>query len=479
MSSPALEPKNSSTQATEVSALDPAAPQTFLQAVPESVKLYPFLLLNLTAYSLASGDAVKLMARHWGATEAYMGILMAIIPASNLIQLVAAPFIERVGLKRFVFFGQILRNLSNILLAVLPFVALSLFGYKMALVALLVVMVLFDLSHGLAFAPWMTWLTHLVPEKWRGRYFSIEQLMIGLGMMFIAWASGEILGKEKDNVRYGTLLAVGAACGCLSLMLLARLKSPPKLVEKKDAAGEKNAAVPMISWIADIFRIASFRKYMLVVVSHQLMLSLGGFGFMFLNEDLKIDQALMMKMGAVGTLGNILSVYFWGVLADKYGSKPIMALAYRLVIIGPVFWLITALLMPKVTPLFVGLIIASGLLMAAGLTGYVIVGFRYVMSSVPQEKMVYGTVMYNQTVQLTATLGPLMWGFLLKMTKGLNLTIGPLHIHRFVLMYGLMVGFAIIAKMMIWRLDNKESDATATTVLRDVLSDPIGIFRQK
>ena len=180
----------------------------FRNAVPEYRRIYSFDVLNLGAYYCAAGPALGLYIKYLGASTTYMGLVMACMPACQLLQFFVASHIERWGIKRVMIGSLMLRNCIHLLLALLPFLAgwgIAMggpSGTRLLLGALFVVLLGFDLCQGLGFAGWMAWVNWLVPEKFRGRYFAFEQMMNNIAKI---WAS-------RWRARAGDLFAEGGPC---------------------------------------------------------------------------------------------------------------------------------------------------------------------------------------------------------------------------------------------------------------------------
>lgn len=444
--------------------------QSFQAAVPEYLRIYGFDVLNLGAYYCAAGPALGLYIKYLGGSTTYMGVVMACMPACQLLQVFVAPHLERWGIKRVMLTSLIIRNLMHLLMAILPFLAGLLvakggahgggfFAQPTALMlaALFVIMLGFDLCQGLGFSGWMTWVNYLVPEKFRGRYFAFEQMMNNLGQMAFSGIAGWILGVQGNHRNYGTLFMLGAVCGWASIVFLGRISASPK----KSVKPEFNSL--NLSWVRTVWSVLGFRRLMYVIWAHQLMLSVGYFLIYFQKDTLHLSDQFLMMMNTVGIVGGVLSVYVWGSLADRFGSKPVMALAYYLILGVSAYWVALGLGLPFAQK---PLLIFVQFLYVAGLQGYVVTNMRYVLGSLPSDRMVYGTIFYNLTVQVSTMVGAMFWGsFLdLPMLRALAGSYFGLRMDRFTVVFALMLLLALLARFFVHRLSNNESQANALKV---------------
>jgi len=450
--------------------------KSFAQAVPEFGRIYGFDVLNLGAYYGAAGPVLALYIKYLGGSPTFMGLVMACMPACQLTQLFVAPHIEQWGIKRTMLASLALRNAMHTVLAILPFLAgwmlgsnpLGLaqasapggfFGLPGAtlLLVLFFVMLGFDLCQGLGFSGWMPWVTWLVPEKYRGRYFAFEQMMNNLGQMAFSGVAGWILGEQGSHGNYGSIFAIGAVCGWISLVFLGRITPSPR-------SADRPAAHSMdLRWMKAVWQITPFRRMMYVIWAHQLMLSVGYFFIFFQKDVLHLTDSFLMAATTVGIAGGLLSVYVWGSLADRFGSKPVMALSYYIVLGINAYWVALALGLPLSQK---PVLIAVQFLTVAGLQGYVVTNMRYVLGSLPKDKMVFGTVFYNLTVQVSTMVGAMLWGRVLDLSfiQNIHLTFHNFRLDRFGVVFGCMLLLAILARFMVHRLENRESQSTAGEV---------------
>lgn len=453
-----------------IAADSPAEERTFRQAVPDYLRIYSFDVFNLGAYYCAAGPALGLYIKYLGGSTTYMGLVMACMPACQLLQLFVAPHLESWGIRRVMMGSLALRNVMHLLLALLPFLAMWLAGggvgagggfslsAGMLLGALFVVMLGFDLCQGLGFSGWMTWVNWLVPERYRGRYFAFEQMMNNMGQICFSGVAGWILGSQGTHGNYGSLFLLGAVCGWASIAFLARVSPIPKKSAKPEFGTFD------LSWMGTVWRVPAFRRVIYVICAHQLMLSVGYFFIYFQKDILRLTDQFIMVINTVGIAGGLLSVYVWGNLADRFGSKPVMALAYYLVFAVIGFWVALGLGLPLAQA---PLLLLVQFLYIAGLQGYVVTNMRYVLGSLPADRMVYGTVFYNLTVQVSTMVGAMFWGGFLDLPflKNLNLDSGGLRVDRFTVVFGCMLLFTLLARYFIHRLANSESRANSIHVL--------------
>lgn len=449
---------------------------TLRTAIPDWRSIFGYNLFFLTSFFAIAGAPIYLMARSWGASELFIGALAAVMPATQIAQVFVAPYLEHVSFKRFMLIGLLLRNSFYIVVAALPFL---LYAGKvqiaMALGLLMVFMVLVDFSHGISQTPWMTWISQLVPERWRGRYFSIEQLMSNIGQIVFTLGSGVIIGAHPNNLRYGLYLASGLLAGWISLLFLRHIRSVPPLVclEKKQKVNPLD-----LSWMAALLKIVPYRRMLLVILGNQIMVTMGSFAILFNTEELGIRQDLLITLGTAGPIGSALAVYAWGSLADRFGSRPIMALAYRFVVLHCLLALILALAMPKSMTLILIITTLGTFSFSIGIIGYAITNYRYLLGSAPKERLIYASVLYGLTAQVSTAIGPPLWGKFLMLTKGVQYQFGVLHIHRYSMLYLAMFIVSLATLYCISRLENRESDATPSAVLRYALIHAPGEMRK-
>src|ERR1051325_1841591 len=92
-----------------------------------------------------------------------------------------------------------------------------------------------------------------------------------------------------------------------------------------------------------------FCGYMLFVGMWGLFLNMGlPFYTVYLIRDLEFDVGDTVVLSTLSTLGGILTLRSWGLLSDRFGSRPVQYVcASAWILIGLIGWLITGPRLPQ------------------------------------------------------------------------------------------------------------------------------------
>ena len=121
-------------------------------------------------FVVLTGGAFQIgFARHIGANDFVLGLLAGLPAAVGLLQIPASLYIERRGeRRRFVAFSA---GAGRLALAALALVALFL-PSSLKLVAFLILLILSSALLTITVPAWTSWMSDLVPNEARGRYFA-------------------------------------------------------------------------------------------------------------------------------------------------------------------------------------------------------------------------------------------------------------------------------------------------------------------
>ncbi|MBN2254641.1 MAG: hypothetical protein JW736_02955 [Deltaproteobacteria bacterium] len=124
-------------------------------------------------------------------------------------------------------------------------------------------MVLIFLSYifaSVSYVSWLSWITDLVPEGIRGRFFGTRNMLNGVAGIFFLIIFGEILDVLHDrawgplNIGFGITFTFAVIFGLVSLVFVNRISEPEEL----DGAGGQPLAN---RHVLQPFHEVNFRKF--------------------------------------------------------------------------------------------------------------------------------------------------------------------------------------------------------------------------
>ena len=362
-------------------------------------------------FSLGSGGFMAAYALALGANNLQVGILAALPPIAQVIQLPAVLAVERFRRRKAIGLpAWFLSQLVWLPIGAVPFV-LDTPG-SLAITAVIILLAL----RGLFNPVWVifsgSWLRDLVPPDAMGRYhgqrlalMTTAVVLVGLGgSLFVQWWQG-FASPDHQIYAYSFLLIGGwAVFGLASPSLVAFAKEP-----LMPAAPESNRST--LSIILDPLRDRNFRRLFrfLIIWNFALNLAVPFFAVYMLTR-LGLSLPMVIGFTMLSQVTNVLFVRVWGAMADRLGSKTVMSLSaslYLLVIIG---WIFTTNPEPHVltVPLLVALHIFAGVAAA----GVLLTVQTLALKTAPTGKATPYVGLANIATGLGAGISPIIGGAL-------------------------------------------------------------------
>jgi len=163
--------------------------------------------------TLTSGIFLVAFGLQLGASNTVIGLLAAIPPLAELIQMPAISVVERVRNRRLICVGaSIIARLFWIIIALIPF----LFGPAAAVPVLIMSLILYGSISAISHCSWNSWMRDLVPQEILGSFFSRRMslsLALGIVLSLGAGAVIDIIQKNTDFTHfYGIKKNMAFAC---------------------------------------------------------------------------------------------------------------------------------------------------------------------------------------------------------------------------------------------------------------------------
>ena len=292
-------------------------------------------------FSLGSGGFMAAYALALGANNLQVGILAALPPVSQAMQLPSILLVEKLRVRKAIGLPSwFLAQLMWLPIAAVPFV-LDTPG-SAAIGAVIVLLAL----RGLFTSVWVTsqtsWMRDLVPQNMLGRFYStrlammtVAVVLVGLGgSFFVAWWQG-MAPPDQAIFAYSFLLLGGWLAFGLVGPALAGFSREPLMPPAPEA--DRSA----LSIILEPLRDANFRSLLRFLLFWNFALNLAvPFFAVYMLTRLGFSLPMVIGFTMLSQISNVLFARVWGAMADRFGIKTVLSLAaslYLLVIIGWVF----------------------------------------------------------------------------------------------------------------------------------------------
>ncbi|MDE2768997.1 MAG: MFS transporter, partial [Chloroflexota bacterium] len=361
------------------------------------------------ADGLISGGFLAAFALLLGASNVHIGILTALPPILQPVQLIAVVLIERLRMRKpFAVMSYFIAYAAWIPVALIPFILEV--PHAGAVTLLLVFVALRGIAQAFLNPSWIGWIRDIVPQDVMGSFFSqrmriatIAAAVAGLvGAFYIDWWAGRVPEPEKIYgysyaMLFGSILLGFGAVGFMARMPEPRMVAPE---------GQRPTIAQML---AAPLRDANYRQLMsfLMVWSLASQLAVPFFSVYMLTK-LEMPLSAVVGLAVLSQATSVLFVNVWGGYVDRFGSKVVLSISsslYLLVILG---WTFTTT--PEAHALTVPLLIVLHFLIGIASAGINLASTTIRMKMAPQAQSTSYLTGASLAASLGAGIGPILGG---------------------------------------------------------------------
>jgi len=404
---------------------------------PGALNVNGFSFFNAVSFQIVLGAPVILFAKSLGASSFVLGTIAALTPLLNILQLLAARFLHRVGYKRFLLSGWGARTFFTFCIAVLPLLPGLSIPTRLGL--LIAALFCFNLLRGFSAGAWLPWLTALVPAPVRGRFLSRDNAFMHLGCLAALLLSAWVMTGSVEADEYAAVFGIGLLSALVSLWFVHRIPE----VESAEDRKQSGVAVP---WGA-MLRFPPFAKLLWFTTIYMTVIgSLGVFTVEYLVVRGKFAESMILLLSAWSFVGALAGLAITAPRLDATGSKPWLRhglVIMALVILG--WFFLAAGLLPGWPALVAGLNFFGGL--AGAIFG--VANTRIMMGSVPAMGRNHFFALFTVVSGLGLGGAPMVWGAMLDTLGTLDVVLGVMTVNRYSVYFAALVVLAWLALRLI------------------------------
>jgi HEAT repeat protein/MFS family permease len=409
---------------------------------------------NLTGGALLTG-----LALHVGATKPQIGILFSMPALANLVQPLASLWVERLKSRKT--YVAVLAGLARVLLSLS---VLTLFIPKHFQVPYLFLIMLVSSISGACTGPaWSTWMSDMVPEDIRGKYFANRNVIMNIVGMFIGLIAGKTLDLLHGNTGFLILYSTGLVFAILNALSFIWQYEPPHNV---DVAHRPKLRVTYLLPL----RNRQFMRLILFYASWTFATGIAGpFYAVFMINELKIPYFQIYIFVAINTVMLVLASPVWGYLSDKFGNKFIVKLSTIVITFFPIVWVFNTPQNYMFIPIlhFFGGIISAGMNLAS---------FNLFLGAAPRKNKAVYMSLWAAITGGVGFIAPIIGGFLTKIFAKYELVIGTFVLGDLQMLFLISAGLIFITSYLLPEVKESKT-ASVGTVLRQVGTfNPLGWF---
>jgi len=353
---------------------------------------------------LTGGAFLVAFAIKLGASNLVIGLLAAIGPLAQLLQLPSIFLVEKIRNRRaIVVLAAGLSRLCWLLIALIPFF----FGGKIGLAILLGAMIVASALGAVSGCSWNSWMRDLIPQNILGSFFSKRmRIATGVGIALSLGAAVYLdlwkkLLAKYEIYGYSILFLVGFAAGALGLYFLARTpeKRMPKAEEKPK----------ILRLLAQPFKDENFRKLIAFMCSWNFAVNLAGPFFMvYMLKRLGLSMSFIIGLSIVSQVLNFAFLRIWGKFTDSFSNKSVLAICGPLFMFCILAWTFTT--MPEKYVLTIPLLIIIHVVMALSSAGVSLASGNISLKLAPQGQATAYLATNTIVNSVAAGIAPILGG---------------------------------------------------------------------
>lgn len=291
--------------------------------------------ISLTTGAFQTGFALFL-----GCTPFWIGALGGIPAIAGLVQLFSSYLAERYGSRKpLVLWFAVISRLLWVPILLIPFVL-----PRTAWVASFLILTFVSSLLANVYMPlWTAWISDLVPEQNRGRYFGQRNMYGGWVGLLVPIAGGYFLDAATKQQEMSQPMAFAVIFSAATLFALGSfglgLQSPDVPQARPGVDGQPRPSA--LAYYRAPFADRNFQKILVyaavIIVSQSIA---GQFFTVYQLQYLGLNYTAYQLFTGIATLTALLAMPLWGYLADKYGNKPILIICCALISVPPLLWVL-------------------------------------------------------------------------------------------------------------------------------------------
>lgn len=365
--------------------------------------------------SLTGGAILVALALELGAGAAAIGLLMAIGPAAQLLQIPAIVLIDRSARRKLlVVLGSLVGRTCMLSIALLPLLAPA----ELAVPLLLLLLSGFFAFGAVSGCAFNSWMRDFIPEDMVGRYFGRRMALatlIGAALTLAAGLGMEVGSRYLDDRRwlFAGLYLVGGIVGLVGVLFLARTPEPRM---------PRHVPQGLLRVLGEPFREQNFRMLLAFAGtwSFAIHLAVPFFAFYMLRR-LEMSLLLVLILSVLSQGVNVIFFRIWGGLADRFSNKSVLGISGSMFLFSILLW--PFLTLPDAHALTLTMLVIIHVLIGVAAAGINLCTGNIALKLAPAGRSTAYLASHALTIGIAAAAAPLLAGTAMAFLEGQRLTL--------------------------------------------------------
>jgi MFS family permease len=188
---------------------------------------------------------------------------------------------------------------------------------------------------------WLSWMSSLVPEEIRGRYFGLRNSVLGiitisltiLGGYFLDWSRKHFPAIPPTR-SFEALFIVAISAGLVSLFFLRR--------QADISAPAPGPSSNLSRLFTEPLRQDNFKRFIRFALFWAFAVNFSSpFFIIYMLTDLKLNYTMISIYTVCSAIADFIGMGIWGHISDRFGNRSIIIVTSLLVTVLPAIWLFT------------------------------------------------------------------------------------------------------------------------------------------
>lgn len=351
---------------------------------------------------LTTGAFLVAFALHLGASNMTIGLIAAIGPLAQILQIPAVYLINYVQSRRMLtVLSAVFGRAFWLLVAVLPWLVPSPFRIPLLLISLFGYFALGAVT-GCAFN---SWIRDLIPERIMGSFFAKRMALataVGAGLSMIAGVAVDFYTKAFGDALgiYSILFLIGGTAGIAGAVVLGKIPEPKM---------QPSPSTGLLEVLLEPFREPNFRKLILFLGSWNFAVTFAApFFVVYMLKRLDLNMTWIIGFSVVSQIFNVLFFRVWGRLADRFTNKSVLTVSGPLFIVSFLIW--PFLTLPERHFLTIPLLVLIHVLGGISLAGVALCAGNLALKTAPYGRATAFLAVNALVCGIAATVAPVIAG---------------------------------------------------------------------
>lgn len=360
-------------------------------------------VLAQSMFTLTGGAFLVAYALILGASNTVIGLLAAIGPVSQILQIPAIYLTDAVRRRKAVtFWSASIGRLLWIPIAALPFLV----GEQWRIPLFMLGLFAYSALGAVAGCAWNSWMRDLIPEKIMGQYFGKRMTYataFGAALSLLAAKGVDFYSRHADLQWpvYSGIFAMAGVLGVAAAFVLARVPEP-----RMPHVPLQHLKTVLLTPLRD----QRFRKLLLFMGWWSFSVNLAApFFTVYLLRRIGLEMSMVITLSVLGQIANVFFFQLWGRLADRFSNKSVLTVSGSLFAISTLLWPFTT--MPDSYVLTIPLILLIHILAGISTAGVVLTGGNLALKLAPYGRSTAYLAVNGLVNGLAATIAPILAGF--------------------------------------------------------------------